>query len=95
MITWSLFYCIFRRRFFRLPAKNSAGDFYLCQPGRIWAVFALADWLGLARGGWLRLLLGEVFSWQDILMYALGSLSAWALHRYVFAGSQQVPESRE
>lgn len=82
--------------FFRLPAKKLGwGIFIFASLVEFGQYLHLADWLGLARGGWLRLLLGEVFSWQDILMYALGSLSAWALHRYVLPEVSSVPESHE
>ncbi len=47
--------------------------------------FHLADLLGLARGSLASILLGNTFSWIDMLMYALGCLAAWAMHRYVLA----------
>lgn len=67
----------------RISAKKLAlGIFVFAALVELAQYLHLADKLGLAKGGLLRMLLGEVFSWQDILMYALGSLCAWALHHY-------------
>ncbi|MBI3230901.1 MAG: DUF2809 domain-containing protein [Burkholderiales bacterium] len=41
--------------------------------------FHLADMLGLRRGSVIYILLGNVFSWQDIAMYLLGTWAAYGV----------------
>ena len=43
--------------------------------------FHLADAMGLRRGGLLSILLGNSFSWLDILMYFLGCLTCYGFDR--------------
>lgn len=50
-----------------------------------------ADWLNAVRHTWLGgLVLGFSFLWSDLLMYALGILSAWMVDRFLITGRASV-----
>ncbi len=62
------------------PAKTLAiGVFIFSCAVEISQYIHLADLLGLKRGGLWHIVLGNVFSWQDIAMYLLGSLAAYGV----------------
>lgn len=49
-----------------------------------------ADLLGLRPGSVLAIVLGNSFSWADVLMYALGCLTAWQLDARLLSRSPTV-----
>lgn len=61
------------------PKALAAGVFVFACLVELAQYFHLADRLGFARGSVWHILLGNVFSWQDILMYGLGCLAAYGL----------------
>lgn len=62
------------------PAKTLAiGVFIFSCLVEFSQYFHLADLLGLRRGGVWHIVLGNVFSWQDIAMYLLGTLAAYGV----------------
>lgn len=69
--------------FWKLEPKRLALDVFIfaCLI-EIAQFFQLADRLELT--GAARIMLGTSFSWEDILMYALGCLSVYGLHRSSF-----------
>lgn len=70
------------------PKALAAGIFLFAAAVEFSQYFHLADLLGFARGSLISILLGNTFSWQDMLMYALGSLAAYAWHGYVMPVSK-------
>ena len=52
--------------------------------------FHLADLLGFARGGLPGILLGNSFSWYDILMYILGCATAFLLDAFGVSKSRAI-----
>lgn len=53
--------------------------FYFACGVELVQAFHLVEWLGLAPGSVGGILLGNTFSWQDILMYAIGGWVAYVL----------------
>ncbi len=70
----------FMQAFRQWPAKQLAiGVFAFACAVEISQYFHLADMLGFKRGGVWHIVLGNVFSWEDIAMYLLGTLAAYGL----------------
>ncbi len=68
------------------PAKALAiGVFIFACFIEISQYFHLADLLGFARGSVWHVVLGNVFSWQDIVMYLLGCIAAYYVDSRFFA----------
>jgi hypothetical protein len=65
------------------PTPLAIGVFLFAALIEIGQHFHFADALGLTRGSLLSILLGNTFSWNDMLMYALGALAAWSIQRNV------------
>lgn len=61
------------------PLTLAVGVFIFSCGIEIAQYFQLADWLGLERGGVLRVIIGSSFSWLDILMYLLGCVTSYGL----------------
>lgn len=47
--------------------------------------FHFAQWLGFERGSFFYIVLGNTFSWSDMLMYALGCLVAYGVDRFLIS----------
>jgi hypothetical protein len=68
----------FMQAFRQWPAKKLAlGVFAFSCVIEIAQYFHLADMLGFQRGSLWHIVLGNVFSWQDIAMYLLGTLAVY------------------
>lgn len=81
-----MIYFGFRFLFAGDPLKKSLltawGFTYLIELSQLYQ----ADWLNAVRHTWLGgLVLGFSFLWSDLLMYALGILSAWLVDRFMLA----------
>ena len=61
------------------PSRQLAiGVFVFSIAVEISQYFHLADALHFAKGSWQHIVLGNVFSWGDILMYLLGCIAVYA-----------------
>lgn len=47
--------------------------------------FRLADVLGFTRGSVMSIIIGNSFSWADILMYLLGGVTSYSLDRFLLS----------
>ena len=65
------------------PWRLATGVFLFAAMIEIGQYYHLADYFGPENRGLARLLLGNVFSLQDILMYLLGSVSALVLDTFI------------
>jgi hypothetical protein len=61
------------------PASLALAVFSFSCVVEISQYFHLADAIGLPRGGLLSVLLGNSFSWLDLLMYLLGCVTSYIL----------------
>lgn len=89
-----LIYFGIRTCYLAKPWHLATGVFLFATMIEVGQYYHLADRLGAAHRGLARLLLGNVFSLQDILMYLLGSVSAllldtFILRRYVHASATE------
>jgi Protein of unknown function (DUF2809) len=78
-----LIYCLAQSLRALDPFKLSCGVFILACLVESAQYFHLADAVGLRRGSVLYILLGNTFSWGDILMYLLGCVAMYAFDRYL------------
>jgi len=78
-----LIYFSIRIFYLAQPWRLATGVFLFATMIEIGQYYHLADRLGTAHRGLMRLLLGNVFSLQDILMYLLGSVSALLLDTFI------------
>lgn len=63
------------------PLPLALGVFAIAAALEVGQSFGLADRLHLAKGGLLRVVVGTTFQWADLLMYAAGCVTAWAIDR--------------
>ena len=61
------------------PVSLALGVFFFSCVVEVSQYFHLADALGLPRGSLLSVLLGNSFSWLDLLMYLLGCVTSYIL----------------
>lgn len=66
------------------PSFLSVGVFIFACAIELGQYFHFADLLGFKRGSLMSILLGNTFSWGDIIMYGLGSLAALATNTLIF-----------
>ena len=76
-----LIYC-FVKSFVSMPVKTAAtATLLFAYTVEVSQYFKLANHLGLKNATWANILLGNSFSWVDMLMYTLGILITVAIER--------------
>lgn len=90
-----LIYFGIRTFYLARPWRLATGVFLFAAMIEIGQYYHLADRLGTAHRGLIRLLLGNVFSLQDILMYLLGSVSALLLDTFILRRCAQASATEQ
>ncbi len=76
-----LIYC-FVKSFAAMPVKTAAiATLLLAYVVEVSQYFKLVNHLGLKNASWANILLGNSFSWTDMLMYTLGILLTVAIEK--------------
>ena len=82
--------------FFRVrPVQLSLISFGIACGIELGQYFQVADRLGLRRGSLLSIVLGNSFSWGDIVCYALGSVAAFLISSRVIPERPLQTQARE